>query len=377
MSIRFVTGVSSHELEDRIIETLTAHDFSLLGRVHSKVQLRREIEKLSAKNPSDLRVLIVLDQSISPSPSEKIGIKSEEITFVEVDFHQSFDAERFLSCVYEKLRSAEQKLTASEVSQRRALTPRFLAEQFSSEQSGPNRGGLIGFTGSSTSPGITTLAINVAAELSLKSSTTLIDADPLRSDIGVRLGLKSRDHHSTLNKNLNLVDISTLYTSATVDALNEAFEQLKIVINKSQIGCIDLGKAPDLKTAISDRRAPGRAYIENLQMCNQLVYVLNPESHCLNEMQLFAEQIQDFYPSAKLTVVLNKTANSSRQQGLKRSFRSRVNDLQLSVKHFLIPADPALMERAQGRYSTLNEIAPRSSLRKTCRELSIYLHNPS
>ena len=100
MSIRFVTGVSSHELEDRIIETLTAHDFSLLGRVHSKVQLRREIEKLSAKNPSDLRVLIVLDQSISPSPSEKKGIKSEEIAFVEVDFHQSFDAERFLSCAY-------------------------------------------------------------------------------------------------------------------------------------------------------------------------------------------------------------------------------------------------------------------------------------
>lgn len=364
MRVNFITAISSFDLEDLIIEALAQKEFTLVGRAHSKAQLFDCV----AKFPTEERLIVIYDSGLSLSPTEKLKIQTEQIASLELGNEvlsntsnaSGLNSEVLLSQVYERLRKPEEIHIGDS-----GISPKSIKPKFS------GTGNLwIGITGSDASPGITTVAINVAAEISLESFTVLLDGDSDRVDIGVKLGMKSDERKSALNENLTLIDISKLDQQSIERLIPNKQPESETQI----VGCVDLGDAPDLNIALRDRREKGKTYVENLQMCGHIVYVLQPEKHCLFEMERFYLQSKQLYPDARITFVLNKASNSSRHQAFKKSFRKKLQELEAGQKHFIIPLEYQLIDRAQGRFSTVAEVAPRSTLRKAIRELSIYLH---
>lgn len=351
MKINFVTALSAYELEDAVIETLADKGFNLIARVNSKAQLFELIKTM----PSDERVLVVYDEIIALSNGEKKQLQTEQFSALELESDQKLDHESFLSQVYERLRKPEKSETAFEGRTTRAMS---------------RNGNWIGVTGSSSAPGITTVAINLAAELSTNHLTTLVDGDVRRSDIGIKLGVKSQDRSIQLSESLRLINLSQVEPSVSNKIIESVMSEPVTEVEKF---CIDLGTAPELRVAISDRRRTGQEFVEKLQLCSQLLYVVQPENHSLSEMEHFYFQLCEFYPEAQVTFVLNKSATSSRHQAIKKSFRRKIEEMQVKQKHFIVPMDYALVDRAQGRFATVSEVAPRSTLRKAYQELSIYL----
>lgn len=364
MRVNFITAISLFDLEDLVIEALSQKEFTLVGRAHSKEQLFDCV----AKFPIEERLIVIYDSGFSFSPAEKRKMQTDQISSLELgnevlsnaSIATGLNSEVLLSQVYERLRKPEDIQVGDS-----GIVPRLIKPKFS------ETGNLwIGITGSNASPGITTVAINVAAEISLESFTVLLDGDSDRVDIGVKLGMKSEDRKSALNENLTLIDISKMDQQSIERLIPHKRPESETQI----VGCVDLGDAPDLKIALRDRREKGKTYVDNLQMCSHIVYVLQPENHCLFEMERFYLQTRELYSDAKITFVLNKASNSSRHQAFKKSFRKKLQELEAGQKHFIVPYEYPLIDRAQGRFSTVAEVAPRSTLRKAFRELSIYLH---
>lgn len=351
MKINFVTALAAYDLEDVVIETLSDKGFYLLARAHSKVQLFELINTI----PSDERVLVIHDEILALSNGEKKQLQSEQFTAVELESEQRLNPESFLSQVYERLRKPEKAETTIEGRTARAIN---------------RNGNWIGVTGSSSAPGITTVAINLAAEFSNNHLTTLVDGDVKRADIGVKLGVKSQDRSIQLSESLRLINLNHVDDSMSNKFMAGVMSEAASGVEKF---CIDLGTAPELRVAVSDRRRLGQEYVEKLQLCSQLLYVVQPENHSLFEMENFYSQLCEFYPEAQVTFVLNKSATSSRHQAIKKSFRRKIEEMQVKQKHFIVPMDYALVDRAQGRFATVSEVAPRSTLRKAYQELSIYL----
>lgn len=351
MKINLITALSLFEVEDLVVESLSAREFQLFARAHSKSNLKDLLESYRSEH----RVLVVMAKEISINHDELQGIDHEQIAILEIDEEQSFTSEWLFEKAYEQLRKTE-----SDPTDRKA----FLQTKLVATND------WIGFTGCTASPGTTTLATNLAAEFSLFQKTNLIDADTFRPDIEMRLGLKNSANLIELSDNLNFLQLSNYLSNENTEQ-----EDWNLQLDKDAFTCVDLGRAPDFRRAISDRRKHGRSYIENLKRCKKLVYVINPEPHCFGEMIGFYRQMNEIYPEAQVIFVMNGVISSSRHQGLKKSFAKKVMDLGAASKPHFIPLDVALIDRAKAKFATVNEIAPRSPVRKAYQELAIYLKN--
>lgn len=342
MKIKLITALSSFEVEDAVIEVLTQREFSLERRVTAKQDLMTAL--ISAKEED--RYLVVCDEYFAISPRERKEFQGEHIVVIEISAGAKPNPIELLEIVYERLRAPEPE---SKI---------IVGKQLEN---------WIGFTGSCGSPGISTIALNVAAELSLTTQTLLVDADHGRGDLCARLGMKNNGRQLLLNENLKLLELAE-HNAEMIDD-NLAANELADVI------CIDIGDAPDLERTITDRRVAGKKYFENLQRCRNIVYVTHPEPYALMEMERFAHQMLVQNPKTEITYVLNKLSTSSRQSALKRRFQQSVKRLESDRTNFLIPFDHNLLDRTHARFATVLEVAPRSALRKGIRSLSVYLNN--
>lgn len=342
MEIKLITALSSFEVEDAVIEILTQREFSLVKRVMTKKDL---IATLILANEED-RFLVVCDEYSAISPRDRREFPGEHIVVIELSAGSRPNPIEFMEMVYERLRAPEPE------------SKKVTGKQFEN---------WVGFTGSCGSPGISTIASNVAAEISLSSKTLLIDADFGRGDLCSRLGMKNNGRQLLLNQNLHLLELSKDKSGMMIDDLTA--QDLADVI------CIDIGEAPDLELTLTDRRAAGKSYFENLQRCKKIIYVTHPEPYALLEMERFANQMLIHNPNAEITYVLNRLSASSRHSALKRRFQQSVTRMEASGKSFMIPFDHNLVDRTHARFATILEVAPRSSLRKGIRSLSVYLNN--
>lgn len=336
MKIELITAISNFQMEDAVIESLTQRDFNLNSRALAISDLQRILEKCHI----DQRYLIVMDEVFALNLGELSRYFSESISYLILNSESVPKPEALFEMAYERLRKVE--AVKSNTSRR-------------------SFGNAIGITGSWASPGISSIALNLAAELSLSRDVLLNDVNPYRRDLMHLLGMKRDQHRVKLNSHLSILD---LHPNTSDEALEDRQNILSI---------LDMGSAPEIEVSLSDRRAPGRSFAELLQSCKELVFVVGPENHALRQMEEFSLQLQSMIPNIRVTYVLNRLASSSRHQGIKRSFERKLNELGTDNSAFLIPADYSLLDKAQGRFASVLEVSPRSALRRAYQELAVYL----
>jgi Flp pilus assembly CpaE family ATPase len=333
----FITALTSFEQEDIVVDSLISRDFSLLCRAMQPDQLIHDLGVLGTEK----RVIVIIDELFGLNTFEISQLRSEYVACLELPSDARVNRDELISLVDAALRKPEETTATKK---RITGSKKWIA-----------------FTGSSGSPGISTISLNVAAELALMHDVNLIDADPHRGDLNTLLGLKSDEWQTPLNPRL------LLWNQKLDKSLNQ-FSQL-VDDTKEKLTCIDIGDAPNLHELLTDRRNEGKRYLETLVSCGRIVFIGQPDSHSLYEMEEFSCAIQESLPHLPITFVLNKAGTSNRQQAIQKRFRAKVN----GKDNFLIPREDSILDRAQSRYATVVEISPRSPLRKSLRQLSVHL----
>jgi len=334
LSIALVTALVNAENEDRIIASLLSDGFTLEKRCHSHNQLR---DFLSVTSTTE-RFLVITDEEFGLLSQDISALVSEQRALLQLPAHTFLSSEEIRFRAHEAVRQP--------------VAPILQLRTFQRQKN------FVAITGSTGSPGITTVALNLATELSLYRTVQLIDGDPHRRDLYQRIGLQNRDI-SALTPQLSVASIDYIDTTTAVKTIAD------------NIVCIDVGDAPPLSELVKDRRKLGREFLESFQLCSHVIYVAQSENYSLAELENFRDAMTEIAPDISIVWVLNKIGKSTRQKTIQKSFSTRI----LGNPGFYLPREYAVLDRAQGQYSTLMEVAPRSALRRAVKELSIYLDN--
>lgn len=211
-----------------------------------------------------------------------------------------------------------------------------------------SRSNLILVTGTSGSPGITTVALNLASELAIEREIQLVDQDSRRKDLAFLLGGKRAADTTRLNSKL------------TISSCQISDEVLNLA---------DIGAAPDLSLALSDRRSTARSFCEALDSAATVIFVAQPENNLTFELERFLDAYANRLFSARPIFLINKLGTSVRHRSILRRCQARIGSLEM----YTAPWDQSALERAKTQYSSLAAVAPRSRLRKSLREFALQL----
>lgn len=333
MSITLVTSIREHEHEDRVIAILNAHGFSLRFRALSNDDLTRFLEEASLEE----RILVVLDEGMSTQNGWQKFLRNRNVALL--DFSR-----KFLDSDENLLRAAHDALRKPEALKHRKSTAK-------------THHNWICVTGASGSPGMTTIALNLASELSRTREVFLIDANRSHQDLHSLVGSR-REGRSNLTSSLSFMGMVAPNDRTLLD--REA--DLPFIL--------EIGEMPPIhERLLVDRREETRNFLEILLQSARVVYVTHPNNRAMLELEEFLSFASRELISQDLYVIINRVGNSSRHKAMCKSFKNLIENRPL----FVVPRDYALLDRAQGRFAVLSEIAPRSPVRRAIQEVSIYL----
>ena len=330
MKINLITALSSHQVEDQVIEVLLKHDFQLQKRLLSSLDFDSKlISSISA-----VRILIISDKDFGLNWREIRRESDENLSILILDVDKRFSSDEILQQANQALRGSNESLPTGDSIRRDSW---------------------VLFTGSDGSPGISTLALNTAQEYSKLAQMLLIDADLSQQSLSQMVGERVSYQRSALNNALSLQSIAS-------------FDEIESREDESVF--IDVGSAPVMSQAVSDRRTEGKFFMQALNSCSHLIYIIHQDSRALYQLEQFEEFLKMFSSKLNVIYLLNKESSSSSRPLFRKSFRSKID----GKPHFFMPYEYGNLERARNRYATLSEVNSRSSLSRALRELAIYLH---
>jgi hypothetical protein len=333
MTIAFATAISSHELEDKVIAALSDLGFTLSFRALTPIHLENYLET----NDIEERRLLIFDDTFRHCVGKGIYKGDNQLALLLLHSSVVWTNEEIVKAAHEALRQPSIPKTLPRRSELRV--------------------DWFGVLGTSGSPGISSMAINIAADFAEKFPTQIIDADKRNQDLHILLGAR-REGRSSLTSSLALRTIDSEDDYQSLDR------------EESCVSVIDLGEAPKFHHEIfSDRRANIRKSVDLIVQSRQLIYVLQPENRALIELDAFLNFAENELSGNQVTFLLNKMGNSTRHKGIFRSLKNRLSNQAL----FVVPRDYALFDRAQARFATLGEVGARTSVKRAISELSIYL----
>ena len=217
----------------------------------------------------------------------------------------------------------------------------------------------IGITGTMGSPGRSTLALNLASELSEFQTVTLVDSDINNATLSYLLGLNdlkwSDEKRYTLSPNFHLVT-------------EREFSRDSLERDRRYI--VDIGSVKNINEILTDRRSSGRHQAQWLESCSTLIYVAKADDRSLAHLEQFLLERRNLPARQEVIFVLNQLGNS-------RWFRSHEKTFKESAPgaKFLLPLDHSVTERTRTQHTTLKEIAPRSALRRSIGEIARHIES--
>jgi Flp pilus assembly CpaE family ATPase len=326
-------ALTSHEVEDRVIEILSTQGFKLLFRAVTPEQLAEHVNEVET--------------------SERLVILTEEISLVDSFLSPHRSHIKTLQLNRELVKSNENLISAVNDAMRQPLVEK---RQFGKTAARPS---WIAVTGSSSSPGISTVALNIATEIATIRPCAVVDGDNRNHDLHIFLGTR-KEGETVLNPSLSYLGII------------DDRDREKLNITNAKTCVIDVGAMPRIdENMMTDRRIITRETLDRIFESKQLVYTTQPDHRAQLELESFLDFAGTELSDHHISFVINRVGGSQRQKSIIKSLRNRIGD----KPTFLIPRDDALFDRAQGRFAATCEVGARSRVRKTLQEISVYLSN--
>lgn len=347
-----ITAISETEFESFVAGTLFAQGWSVVFRAIDVESL----ESYIANNPSDAAraMLIYVPDLIGVTPEfvEKISQQVRQVvgfanTHIAIDGFTGLHA---------------RPLTPTDlISVVRGFVraPLLRTNQAISHQTRKSHVISLGSAGSDT--GCSTVALNLAVELSLLGkSALLIDANFRAPSIATLIeirNVKSESGWRSIAPNLSLTEI-TQEESASID------EFMAKVTQEFDVVVIDLGSISGLSHRLTDRRWTSTMTTWSCDHGDELMVIARPDLLGLHRLEQVSKLLEETAIRSQLSFTLNMKSPGRKGEDEEARFLSiatRLRPLSLrTIARDLRAATAALEQKA-----TLIEVNQRSSLRKS------------
>ncbi|MGA1591710.1 MAG: hypothetical protein ACO37G_06075, partial [Candidatus Nanopelagicaceae bacterium] len=331
MKIGIITWLESAEFEDMVLEALLTQGISKVELEYSALAVEPLIAFLQSREDTGSRFILVHSSDEIPRDLEREIRRFPDAIRLKIEPINGEAAIEIERSVNRALREFESEpIRKSAVLQERNL---------------------IVVTGTTGAPGTTTITLNLGSEASLLQQVELVDLHPNRRDLAFLLGAKRSSESVRLSERL--------YISGGLGSA-------ELASNKSKWRIVDAGPMPKLESAFSDRRAPVRDYVDLLERAERIVYLMTPENNHMFELESFLSSFDAGRIRAKPLFLLNQFGGSRRERSIQKRFSARVGQ---HDSHTL-PFDREALDRAKSAYSALQDVVPRSKLRRSLGEVA-------
>jgi hypothetical protein len=214
--------------------------------------------------------------------------------------------------------------------------------------------------------GCTTVAINLAQELSLGGARVLlVDANPDAPAIATLIdgrGLRQGDEFANIGQNLWAMEITQASITKDIERLDRSQHEFDFIL-------LDIGVIRDFPQVLTGKRWSGEAINWVSNNCDKLLLLSRSDLLSLKRLRTFTGLISQnpIKPSIKFLHMMRPHGKSGAARD--KSFIDCIS-LISSEKVVALPVDTRTVQRAEEERATLYEIHERSPLRKVIAEMA-------
>ena len=352
-----ITAISSSEAEGFVAGTLFAQGWSVIFRAIDWESL----DSYLTANPELSRGALLLYAADLP------GLSSERAATLNVRTRQSigFKSSNKTSEDLPELHEMPTAVTDLVSLVRGFVRAPMLRVQTSTfRQQRKSHVVAVGSAGSYT--GCTVIAMNLAMELSvLGSSTLLIEANFRAPSVAAYLAMRniqSEGSWKSIAPNLSLAEIDQEHAHEIDEVMLRATSEFDYII-------IDLGSISGLSNRLTDRRWTSTMTTWCCDQADELMIVSRADQLGAHRLNQVIELLQQTSIRAKLSFVMNMKVPGKRGDLSESKFLTSVTALK-PVRIRSISNDPRAIAAAIDEHATLIEINERSNMRKSISELA-------
>jgi MinD-like ATPase involved in chromosome partitioning or flagellar assembly len=228
------------------------------------------------------------------------------------------------------------------------------------------RAKVLGITSAHCAAGCTTLAINLASELSASGKRTLlVDAHSHAPAVAILLGeqgLQSARGYQQLSTGFWAMEITQSNTVESIAALDIATYEFDFIV-------IDLGVTHDLAQLLSGRRWSGETLVWTVSSADELWVVAKSDLLSLERLRKLSQEFLRNSIKPELSFVHSHSHSGRRSTTADESFTSMVRALK-PKKIIKVPLDSRSITSAEKSHETLYQSNERSLLRKRIQEIA-------
>jgi hypothetical protein len=352
-----ITAISSSETEGFIAGTLFAQGWSVVFRAIDWASL----ERFLLDNQEIAKGALLLFASdlpgISQANLDSIALKVRQSIGFYIEQQQDGDFKH----LYEVPQSATDLVTLVRGFVR---TPMVRGTNTPERALRKARVIAIGSAGSYT--GCTTLAINVAMELSiLEKSTLLIEGNYRAPSIAAYLAMRNINTESqwkTIAPHLSLTEINQEHAGRVDEFMERAAAEFEFII-------IDLGSISGLSNRLTDRRWTSTMTTWCCDQADELMIVSRADQLGTHRLAQVIELLGSTSVRASLSFVMNMKSLGKRGEKEEAQFLNYATALK-PIRIRSIGKDARAVTAAEDEHATLVEINERSNVRKSIAELA-------
>lgn len=244
-----------------------------------------------------------------------------------------------------------------------------LIRSASVERVAKRRAHVIAIGSPSGASGCTSLAMNVAMELSvLGKETLLMDADIRHPSVAPMLSLHKLDaeqYSRTIAPHLSVSEFTREHVLRLGDHLDE-------VVSKNDFVIIDLGSIEGVADSLTDRRWTSTMIHWSCEQADELWLVSKADVLAIHRLETLVREFSQITIHARVSLALNMNARGKKGKYREEQFLSAAAPLNPKGV-FTLPRDVGALTHAEEERATLIETDDRSSIRKCIAKIAVEL----
>jgi len=352
-----ITAISSSETEGFIAGTLFAQGWSVVFRAIDWASL----ERFLLDNQEIAKGALLLFASdlpgISQANLDSIALKVRQSIGFYIEQQQDGDFKH----LYEVPQSATDLVTLV-----RGFVRTPMVRGTNTPQRALRKARVIAVGSAGSYTGCTTLAINVAMELSiLEKSTLLIEGNYRAPSIAAYLAMRNINTESqwkTIAPHLSLTEINQEHAGRVDEFMERAAAEFEFII-------IDLGSISGLSNRLTDRRWTSTMTTWCCDQADELMIVSRADQLGTHRLAQVIELLGSTSVRASLSFVMNMKSLGKRGEKEEAQFLNYATALK-PIRIRSIGKDARAVTAAEDEHATLVEINERSNVRKSIAELA-------
>jgi MinD-like ATPase involved in chromosome partitioning or flagellar assembly len=352
-----ITAIASASTEGFIASTLFAQGWSVVFRAIDIDSLENFILNNSERSAS---AMLIFAPDLSGITRERIDVISSRVKQI-VGFSENPSKDSYLGEMHELPKSDTDLISLV-----RGFVRAPMLRQSTQMQSKRRKAHVLAIGSAGSNTGCTTLAINIAMELSvLEKSTLLIDANFRAPSIAALLAIrnvKSETGWRSIAPMLSIAEITQEQVTSVQELMESATETFDRII-------IDLGSISGLSNRLTDRRWTSTVTTWSCDLGDELMVIARPDLLGFHRLEQVSALIEKTSIRSGLSFTLNLRSPGRKGTDEEAKFLAIATPLRpICVR--TIARDSRAVNLAESQRSTLIESNNRSNLRKSIAKIA-------